>query len=538
MNSNQLNKDLNYNWQPLTFDYLFSRYRVTDKKVIFALLVWLILVGAGIFASLGVFDNAWIPNIGLGADIFHLYIFNPALLLGILLLFWFGFEWGFVPAYLSVFAIAYVSEISILWSSLIGIAFALGLGLIALAYHSIQIDYNLRSLKSITFFVVIAFISALASSMGSFIWSFFHQLSANETLLIWKSWWTGIFFQTILILGPVIFLLSPRIERFKRDYFTLPPQKPISIKWIYGSVISIVLTLCLFIFSGYLLGKMNVQEAIRANNMITESELMGAIGAFEIIAWTSLGLILISGYTAIYLLNNWNSTLQCQVASRTRELEESRESLKNSLTQKDILFKEIQHRVKNNLAQVHGLLELQETMNENPELSDILKISKSRIRTMSLAHEALYNNPDFSKISLKEYLENISKVTHASFKDSSKTIDLEFDVEDLHLDMGKAIPLGLMVSEILINSHKHAFNGRPDGAINIESKINNRDLILKIGDNGTGISEDIDMRQSNSLGMILVNNFTQQLRGEMDLDSNNNGTWYTFQIPLTSIVIE
>ncbi len=537
MKNEDLHLTSDFKWQPLTFDYLISQYGFRNRKVIAFLLIWLSVLVIGIFTSLGFFSKEWIPLAGISSEIFDLYIFNPALLLGILLLFWFGYEWGFVPAYLSVFVIAYVSDISILWSSLIGIAFALGLGLFALAYHSLRIDYNLRSLKSITFFVVMSFLAAFATSMGSFIWGFIHQLSAHEILLIWKSWWTGIFFQIVFILGPAIFLLSPWVERLKRKHFTLPPQKPISIKWIYGSVITIAFTLGLFVFSGYLLGRLNVQETIRADNMVTESELMGAIGAFEIIVWTSLGLIFVTGYTAIYLLNNWNKTLQNEVKNRTKELEESRERIKYSLKEKDILFKEIQHRVKNNLAQVHGLLELQETMNDNPELADILKVSKSRIRTMSLAHEALYDNPDFSKISLKSYLENIAKITHDSFRDRSKPVNLNFNLEDLHLDMGKAIPLGLMVSEILINAHKHAFNGKPDGEIQIESKINDQYLILKISDNGKGIPEDIDMSKSNSLGMVLVHNFTNQLNGEMDLNSNN-GTRYHFKIPLVSIMVE
>ncbi len=536
MENDQLQSKSGLSWQPLTFDYLISRYGFSNNRVIALLLIWLLLVVLGIVASLGFFSKDWIPLLGMDTQIFDLYIFNPALLMGILLLFWFGFEWGFVPAYLSVFVIAYVSDITILWSSLIGIAFAFGMGLFALAYHSIRIEYNLRSLRSIAFFVVISFLAALASSMGSFIWSFFHQLTAQETLLIWKSWWTGIFFQTILILGPIIFLLSPRIEKLKREYFELPPQKPISINWIYGSVVSIAVTLGLFIFSGYMLGRMNVQETIRAE-LVSESELMGAIGAFEIIAWTSIGLIFITGYTAIYLLNNWNRSLRKEVKSRTRELLESQQSLKYSLKEKDILFKEIQHRVKNNLAQVHGLLELQEAISENPELTDILKVSKSRIRTMSMAHEALYDNHDFSQISLKDYLENIAKVTHDSFKDSKKAINLNFSIEELHLDMGKAIPLGLMVSEILINAHKHAFNGKPNGEIQILSTINDRDLILEISDNGIGIPKDIDITKSNSLGMILVNSFTSQLGGEMNLNSEN-GTQYTFNIPLNAIVIE
>jgi two-component sensor histidine kinase len=383
----------------------------------------------------------------------------------------------------------------------------------------------------------VSFIAALASSMGSFIWSFIHQLSAHETLIVWKSWWTGFFFQSILITGPLLFFISPWVERKKREFFTvLPPQSEVSPNWVYGSVISVSLTLAAFIFSGYMLGRMNVREAIIDGDMMMVSDVMGSLEAFEIITWTSIGLIIVVGSAAIHLLNSWNQNLKHQVKKRTEDLEKSRTRLKNSLQEKDILFKEIQHRVKNNLAQVHGLLELQETMSSDQKVAELLKLSKSRIRTMSLAHEALYNNDDFSKISLKEYIENIAKVTHKSFKDNNKKIHLDYDVQDIHLDMGKAIPLGLMISEILINAHKHAFNGKEEGTIGVKTEINGHKMSLKIDDDGVGIPQDIDLRKSTSLGMTLVHSFSEQLRAKWDLDSNGSGTHYSFTIPLSSIV--
>jgi len=263
---------------------------------------------------------------------------------------------------------------------------------------------------------------------------------------------------------------------------------------------------------------------------------MGSLEAFEIITWTSIGLILVTGYAGIYLLHSWNENLREQVEDRTADLLQSREELKISLKEKDILFKEIQHRVKNNLAQVHGLLELQETMSENRNVAELLKISKSRIRTMSLAHEALYNNENFSKISLKDYIENIAEVTHRSFKDSNKLVELTYDIDDIHLDMAKAIPLGLMISEILINAHKHAFNLTDNGEIKILSKIDDDTMKLFIGDNGSGIPENIDLSKSNSLGMTLVNNFSEQLKADLKIQSNGKGTKFDFTIPLQSIV--
>lgn len=532
------NTNRNYNWRPVSLEFLTSNYTLKDAKMYAPLLGWIVLIVGSLLVTADLLQREWLSLTTDRVEIINFFILNPALIIGMLLLFWLGFEWGFIPVYLCTFIIAYMSDITVLWASLIGMSFIFGMGFFALAYHSIRIPYTLRSFKSIAAFVVISFIAALASSMGSFIWSFFLQLSAQDTLIVWKSWWTGIFFQSILILGPLLFILSPWVERKKRIYFDLPPQKEVSPKWIYGSVISVALTLALFIFSGYLLGRLNVRETVGANNMVLGSDIMGSLEAFEIITWTSIGLILVTGYAAIYLLHSWNTNLRDQVENRTADLVKSREELKVSLKEKDILFKEIQHRVKNNLAQVHGLLELQETMSEDNEVAELLKISKSRIRTMSLAHEALYNNENFSKISLKNYIENIAEVTHRSFRDGNKVINLSYEVEDLHLDMAKAIPLGLMISEILINAHKHAFNKRNDGEIKIFTSINEDKMYMHMSDNGSGLPTDIDLRKSNSLGMTLVNNFSDQLKADLKINSDTEGTHFEFSIPLQSIVSE
>lgn len=526
-------KEKNYCWRPISLDFLTSSYTFKDAKLFAPLIIWILLIIASLLITADLLQREWISLTTDRVEIINFFILNPALIIGMLLLFWLGFEWGFIPVYLCTFIIAYMSGITVLWASLIGMSFIFGMGFFALAYHSIRIPYTLRSVQSVAAFVVISFIAALASSMGSFIWSFFLQLSAQDTLIVWKSWWTGLFFQSILILGPLLFILSPWIEEKKRTYFDLPGQKEVSVKWIYGSVISVALTLALFIFSGYLLGRMNIRETIGSNNM---ELFMGSLEAFEIIAWTSIGLIFVTGYAALYLLHSWNSNLREQVENRTADLVKSREELKISLHEKDILFKEIQHRVKNNLAQVHGMLELQETMSENKSVADLLKISKSRIRTMSLAHEALYNNENFSKISLKDYIENIAEVTHRSFRDGNKVIQLSYEVADIHLDMAKAIPLGLMISEILINAHKHAFHTSKGGEIKILTSISGDHMLMNISDNGSGIPKDIDLTKSNSLGMTLVNNFSEQLKAQLNINSNSKGTNFDFSIPLRSII--
>ncbi len=181
MGSVNTRSELYLRWRPLTTDYLLTEFKLTDLKLLLYLAVWFAIVIGGFYLSAMITKHEWFAvSIG-NLELTELFIFNPVLILGILLLYWFGFEWGFLPVYLNAFVVAFLSGIPILWSSLIGLSFVLGMGLYALAYHSIRIDYNLRNLKSITFFIVVTFLASFASSMGSFICGFFHELTAQQT---------------------------------------------------------------------------------------------------------------------------------------------------------------------------------------------------------------------------------------------------------------------------------------------------------------------------------------------------------------------
>lgn len=522
-------------WRPLSLDFLLSKYGIGNRKVQLIFTGWLFLSVLLVYVTILLHQTNALNLTADEVDILSIVSFNPIYIIGILLLLWFGFEWGFIPVYICTFVATLLSGVSVIWATIISLAFVLGLLFFALTYHSFHISYSLRSIKSFTVFILISFLAALASSLGSFIWSFFHQFSAPDTLIYWKRWWTGTFFQSLIIVSPLLYLLTPGVEKIKSRYFELPAIRKVSIGWIYGSVATIALTLFLFVLSSYILGRSTLNQLIQNRNISSSYEIIGALGAFEIIAWTSFGLIVITATAAIYLLNNWNNTLREEVESRTHDLKESRKKLEQSLKEKDILFKEIHHRVKNNLAQVHGLLELQETMSDDQKISELLKISKSRIRTMSLAHEALYDSEDFSIISFKNYIQKIADITHISFMNNSKELALIYNVEDFSIDMAKAIPLGLMVSEILINAHKHAFTEKNQGSIEITCKVSEPNLTLQIRDNGIGLPADLDIRHNNSLGMILIDNFTRQLKAELDIDSSPNGTGYAFTIPLVSI---
>ena len=509
-------------WKPITFDILLSRYSLTNIRVWGMLAMWIIAIASTLYATITLLPNEWMSLSNSRTDVIKFFIFNPALILGLLLFFWFGFEWGFIPIFLCSFVIAFHSSMPWGWALIFAIAFVLGVAICAMAYQGFNVPYDLRSLKSIAFFISIIFIASIGISLGSFILSFSHQLSASETLMIWKSWWSGSFIQAILITGPLLWLFTPAVERLKNRFFSLPDRSQLSLKWVAGAVTSITGALALFIFSGKYLGKLRVQEVMMEQKTATVIDVVNALESFEIISWISIGIIVVTGYGAFKLIGGWNKQLTSEVENRTRQLHESQKKLQVSLDEKKILLKEIHHRVKNNMALVSALLELQERTCSKNGTQSTFKTARARIKSMALAHEALYQNESFSNISMKEYIQRISNLTHRSFVNKNADIDLKFNLEDARLEMSKSIPLGLVINEILINAHKHAFDGMSDGFIELGSTVEEGKITIYIRDNGVGLPKDLEELKTKSLGMTLIKKFSKQLKADLSIESDQD----------------
>lgn len=517
-------------WRPITFDLLLSDYSLFDKRIVGILLVWLFVIIGTLSATIWLLPQEWVSLETTRANVTNFFLFNPALILGFVLFFWLGFEWGFIPIFLCSFVIAFHSNMPWGWALVFGISFVFGLSISAMAYQGFRIPYDLRSLKSIVFYVSIMFIASIGSSLGAFIWSYTHQLSAYDTLMIWKGWWSGSFLQAIFITGPIIWTFTPIVEDIKKRWFNISGTEKVSLKWVLGAVTSITCALALFIFSGKLLGKLRVQEVMTDQTATSVVEVINALESFEIISWISIAIIIVTGYGAFNLISGWNRRLSEEVENRTQQLNESQEKLRLSLDEKEVLLKEIHHRVKNNMALVSALLELQEKTSSHTNGNDSsLKTARSRISSMALAHEALYQNESFSNLSMKKFIHRISSLTHKSFASTETDINIQFDLDDAKLEMSKSIPLGLLINEILINAYKHAFEGRKDGRIWLESKVDDSQINLSIRDNGIGLPKKAEKLQTNSLGMTLIRKFTQQLKADFDIQSEKGkGTTFNF----------
>lgn len=202
------------------------------------------------------------------------------------------------------------------------------------------------------------------------------------------------------------------------------------------------------------------------------------------------------------------------------ERKHAEEQLKESLKEKEILLREIHHRVKNNMQVISSLLMLQEELSENEKVIEMLKDSQNRITSMALIHEKLYRSENLSKIELKEYIDDLVSGLFQSYGINEDKVALNINAENVLLEIDSAIPCGLIINELVSNSLKHAFPKDESGEINIFIRSKNEDMIeLLIGDNGVGIPKDLDFRRTESLGLRIVNVLVEnQLHGEITLN--------------------
>ncbi len=203
------------------------------------------------------------------------------------------------------------------------------------------------------------------------------------------------------------------------------------------------------------------------------------------------------------------------------------EEIKNSLKEKEILLSEIHHRVKNNLQVINSLLNLQIKYIRDEYDKGLFKETRDRIYTMSLIHEKLYQTRDLANIEFKSYIKELANQLFNSYQQDINIIEYIIEADDIILGVDLAIPCAQIINELISNSLKYAFPNGEKGMVKIFfSKINNGKHTLIVSDNGIGFPEDIDIKNSDSLGFKIVNALVNQLKGDIKLD-RSKGTKLT-----------
>jgi two-component sensor histidine kinase len=238
----------------------------------------------------------------------------------------------------------------------------------------------------------------------------------------------------------------------------------------------------------------------------------------------------------IGVLSVWGSTLRqndlpalsvfaSQLATaikNTRLLQQAQERLEERtalLNEKEVLLKEVHHRVKNNLQVVSSLMNLQSAQVDDPRLKDALRESQNRVRTMALIHEKLYQSADLAQIDIAGYLHTLVNFLSQSYRERASTVVARVEAENIKVDIETAIPCGLIVNELVSNALKHAFPDGRSGEIRVCVTHNPAGkMLLSVSDSGVGFPVGLDHTRSPSLGLNLVNTLVAQIGGTLSLE--------------------
>lgn len=525
-------------WRPIGLDQVLSYVGIRDFRTWIILISWIIIIGVSIYSVLFMLPQSWVSSSADITDIQMFFLFYPPLILGTLLLFWLGFEWGFIPVFLSSFVIAFSANMPVYWALLFAFSFILGLGIYALAYYCVPARIDLRSLKSVTFFIVVSLIAAMASSLGSFVWSLQQGITPAFTVKIWNGWWTGAFFQSLLILGPILALLTPKVIQLREKYLISAPKNVVTLGWIYSAIGSVVVVISLFVIGGRVLGTQSINQAIAQSDYLFAERVLQATESYQLIFWISLGIILTVGLSGIYIVSSWNQLLKEEVDEKTSALLIRESELEQAVSEKNLLLHEIHGRVKNNLSIVLALFELQLKRTGDETLVDTIRDSKSRIRSISLIHELMSQAGTFKTLNLNAYVIKLSNRLNQDYRNLKNGTEVNVNSEDLILDIERAVPVCMVINEVISRVFDKSYSAEKTSTVSIDLYTDKKAFYVVVRENGNFPESTFEWNNSNDLGIRLIRSLTKQIKGELLVDDKKNSLAIIFPNLLEAEPIE
>jgi len=249
--------------------------------------------------------------------------------------------------------------------------------------------------------------------------------------------------------------------------------------------------------------------------------------------WWFIALLALVLIATVYWIIKWRTKqlaaeknkLEQTVNERTGQLRQSLSEQAELLSEKDVLMKEIHHRVKNNLQVISGLLELQSKTVNDDAAKDALMEGRNRVRSIALIHQNLYQFENLSSIELKRFVNDLCRQVESVYKKQSR-ITMNINVPVLYLDIDSAVPLGLIMNELLSNSFKYAFNGTAPGEIDIEIRVVEEGKYeLIYSDNGPGLPADFELTNTATLGLQLIHDLSRQIGGQVKYEYKNSASF-------------
>jgi two-component sensor histidine kinase len=273
-------------------------------------------------------------------------------------------------------------------------------------------------------------------------------------------------------------------------------------------------------------------EANGEKEILQAQDIMSLIVVPMVSGGTLVGFL---GFDSVHEEKKWSEdimTLLKVVGESFANVLERRKSegrIRKSLAEKEVMLREIHHRVKNNLQVISSLLSLQASYVDDDNLLTIFKDSQNRIRSMALIHEKLYQSEDLARVDFSDYITDLIRTLFSSYRVEPDRIELSIDISDIKLNIGTSIPLALIINELISNSIEHAFADGRNGNITVKLHENNdHEYELVVSDNGIGLPDDFDVAAAEKLGFNLVNILVKQLDGVIDI-GRDDGVRFTLK---------
>jgi two-component sensor histidine kinase len=209
-------------------------------------------------------------------------------------------------------------------------------------------------------------------------------------------------------------------------------------------------------------------------------------------------------------------------------MKKSKNQIKVSLEEKEILLRELYHRTKNNMQVIISMLNLQTYGISDKKTLEIFKETENRIRSMAMVHEKLYQGKSLSRIDMKNYINDLVSLLMRSYPAMLGRIAFKLDMESVSITIDSAVPCGLIINELFSNAMKHAFPGDRKGEIRVSLHSDeNGEITLFMGDDGVGMPDDVDIRKCNSLGLQTIVSLTEhQLQGQLDFIGHSGAEFH------------
>ncbi len=521
---------------------------------------WLatLLFSVGLGLASIMFNWSGLPLHFGGLDL-HITVYPPLIFCTLWVL-WFGFWWGFLPAYIATLVLALYSGVPAGWSLLFAFADPLALAVFALAYRAVPIRYDLRSVNAVMFFVLISFVGGIFGSTGSFIWTHVNALGIHQQFPIWQGWWLGAFLQNVLLVAPLLFLFTPAIVRWREHHLGVSAEAAHDARAVLLASATIVGGVLLFLHITVTLSRNDLAAAMAGNdNAALRHAAQVLADSSSVLYGILFVLILFIAFFGGQLFNHWTASLQ----RTTRDLTSTNARLRREMTQrqqteyelqvytdklqranasKDRLFSLVAHDLRGPVGAVVSLLQL--IRNQIQELDD--RQLTDRFYLLQDSMEQL--------LRLLENLLQWSRLQLGQWRSKPRTIVLLEAVQTAAATTAlRALQKGVsfttrvdpalrahadpdMLQAVLRNLYSNALKFTPaGGTVTISADTVDEGVALTITDNGVGMTQEAvaalfastdissrvgtDGEEGTGLGLLLCKELLEQQGAQFRIES-------------------